>query len=56
MKKVIKVEEEKYFKNISKGIEYITELIAKLKDAKVNVIPEMRYLNSMTLWEYLLML
>lgn len=39
VKKVIKVEEEKYFKNISKGIEYITELIAKLKDAKVNVIP-----------------
>ena len=39
VKKVIKVEEEKYFKNIGNGIVYLSEVIAKLKDEKVKVLP-----------------
>ncbi|MCX8029603.1 MAG: alanine--tRNA ligase [Brevinematales bacterium] len=38
IKKVIKVEEEKYFKNISKGIEYLSEIINKAKDNKHSYI------------------
>jgi len=39
IKKVIKVEEERYFDTVSKGIQYLTGVIEKLKDMKVNVLP-----------------
>lgn len=39
IKKVIKLEEEKYFCNISKGIDYLSQIILKLKDMRQNVLP-----------------
>lgn len=39
VKKVIKVEEEKYFKNISKGVDYLSNIIMQIKDARLDVLP-----------------
>ncbi|MCS7298814.1 MAG: alanine--tRNA ligase [Spirochaetia bacterium] len=39
IKKVIKIEEERYFSNIAKGIEYLSELIQKIKEQKRTILP-----------------
>jgi len=39
VKKVIKVEEERYFSTVNRGIQYLSGVIEKIKDMKLNTLP-----------------